>query len=150
MFEIIKNLPIPETKKTKTGSGRESIYPFRTMEIGDCLAFNAENVKDPVYKKIYGSAMSFARRAKEGYSFKFAMIETGKFGCWKVANEKLEKEQPEAGEKRNRKNRVSPVHITKDTLIQALENAGTLSGASNMLGVSTRTLSRLKQKFELV
>ena len=120
------------------------------MEIGDCLAFNAENVKDPFYKKIYGSAMSFARRTKEGYSFKFAMIEPGKFGCWKVANDKLVKTQSEVSESKTRKNRVSPVHITKDMLIQALENCGTLSGASNILGVSTRTLSRLKQKFELV
>jgi hypothetical protein len=88
MFEIIKNLPIPEKVAKQKHARREPKYPFKDMEIGDCLAFNAEGVKDPVYKKIYGSAMSYARRIKEGYTFRFGQIEEGKFGFWKIESEK--------------------------------------------------------------
>lgn len=151
MFEIIKNLPIPEKAAKQNHVRREPKYPFKDMEIGDCLAFNAENIKDPVYKKIYGSAMSFARRVKEGYTFRFGMIEEGKYGCWKIASDKQNR-NPETDSDKTTKQRKrnSTIHITKDMLIAAMENEGSLAGASRSLNISSRTLSRLKQKFELV
>jgi len=46
MFEIIKNLPIPEKIAKSKHARREPMYRFKDMEIGDCLAFNVENVKE--------------------------------------------------------------------------------------------------------
>ena len=150
MFEIIKNLPIPEKIAKGKYERREPKYPFKAMEIGDCLAFNAESIKDPIYKKIYGSAMSYARRVKEGYTFRFGQIEDGKFGCWKIVSEK-NKNNSDSSKEQNSKERKrnSTVHITKDMLIAAMESEGTLNGASRILNISSRTLSRLKQKFQL-
>lgn len=150
MFEIIKNLPIPVKEKGLNSWKRANKYPFGEMEIGDCLAFNAQDRKDPMFKKIYGSAMSYARRVKLGFTFTFAKIEDGKYGCWKVATGDNTQEQSNPNEKRNHKKRVSTINITKDMLISALENEGTLNGAARMLNISSRTFSRLKQKFELV
>ena len=150
MFEIIKNLPIPEKAVKNVHSRREPKYPFKNMEIGDCLAFNAESIKDPVYKKIYGSAMSFARRVKEGYTFRFGMIEEGKYGCWKVVSDKQNRNSvTNSVKEEKRRKRASTINITKDMLISALESEGTLNGASRILNISSRTFSRLKQKFEL-
>jgi hypothetical protein len=150
MFEIIKNLPIPEKVAKSAHVRREPKYPFKDMEIGDCLAFNAENIKDPVYKKIYGSAMSFARRVKEGYTFRFGMIEEGKYGCWKVVSDKQNRNSVTNSVKEEKlRKRASTINITKDMLISALESEGTLIGASRILNISSRTFSRLKQKFEL-
>jgi len=151
MFEIIKNLPIPEKIAKSKHARREPKYPFKDMEIGDCLAFNAENVKDPIYKKIYGSAMSYARRVKEGYTFRFGQIEDGKFGCWKVESEKNKSVNTgsDSSSSSSKRKRNATIHITKDMLIAAMESEGTLNGASRLLNVSSRTLSRLKQKFEL-
>jgi hypothetical protein len=145
MFEIIKNLPVPEKTVASKMPKRAPKYPFADMEIGDCLAFNAESIKDPVYKNVYGSAMAYARRVREGYTFRFGKIEEGKFGCWKIVSTKNVKvEEPENKRKRN-----STINITKDMLISALESEGTLNGASRILNISSRTFSRLKQKFEL-
>jgi len=149
MFEIIKNLPVPQKYVTAKNGPRVSKYPFDTMEIGDCLAFSAESVKDPEYRKIYGSAMSFARRVKKGYAFRFGKIEEGKFGCWKIESDKPNK-QGDNVESRKYKQRTSTNNITKEMLIAAFENEGTLSGASRALNISSRTLSRLKLKFELI
>lgn len=150
MFEIIKNLPIPEKAVKNVHARREPKYPFKNMEIGDCLAFNAESIKDPVYKKIYGSAMSFARRVKEGYTFRFGMIEEGKYGCWKVVSDKQNRNSvTNSDNQEKRRKRASTINITKDMLISALESEGTLNGASRILNISSRTFSRLKQKFEL-
>lgn len=148
MFEIIKNLPIPVKENGLKGWKRANKYPFGEMEIGDCLAFSAQDRKDPMFKKIYGSAMSFARRVKAGYTFTFAKIEDGKYGCWKISTGE-EPQQSNTSEKKTYKKRVSTIHITKDMLIAALENEGTLNGAARMLNISSRTFSRLKQKFEL-
>jgi hypothetical protein len=151
MFEIIKNLPVPEKKAARKFAGKEPKYPFAKMEIGDCLAFNSESIKDPIYKKIYGSAMSYARRVKQGYTFRFGQIEEGKFGCWKIesTNSKYVSSGDESDSATRRK-RGNTTQITKDMLITALEHEGSLSGASRLLNISTRTFSRLKQKFELV
>ena len=150
MFEIIKNLPIPEKVAKSVHVRREPKYPFKDMEIGDCLAFNAESIKDPVYKKIYGSAMSFARRVKEGYTFRFGMIEEGKYGCWKIVSDKQNRNSLTKSDKQEKqRKRASTINITKDMLISALESEGTLNGASRILNISSRTFSRLKQKFEL-
>lgn len=149
MFEIIKNLPIPVKEKGLNSWKRANKYPFVEMEIGDCLAFNAQDRKDPMFKKIYGSAMSFARRVKAGYTFTFAKIEDGKFGCWKVATGEEQQHESNTNERKIYKKRASTIHITKDMLIAALENEGTLNGAARMLNISSRTFSRLKQKFEL-
>jgi hypothetical protein len=150
MFEIIKNLPIPEKVAKSVHVRREPKYPFKDMEIGDCLAFNAESIKDPVYKKIYGSAMSFARRVKEGYTFRFGMIEQGKYGCWKIVSDKQNRNSlTNSDNQEKRRKRASTINITKDMLISALESEGTLNGASRILNISSRTFSRLKQKFEL-
>jgi len=117
MFEIIKNLPVPEKTVASKMPKRAPKYPFADMEIGDCLAFNA-----------------------------VGKIEEGKFGCWKIVSTKNVKvEEPENKRKRN-----STINITKDMLISALESEGTLNGASRILNISSRTFSRLKQKFELV
>jgi hypothetical protein len=151
MFEIIKNLPIPEKIAKSKHARREPKYPFKEMEIGDCLAFNAESIKDPIYKKIYGSAMSYSRRVKEGYTFRFGQIEDGKFGCWKIVSEKNKNNSDSLREQNSKeRKRNSTVHITKSMLIAAMESEGTLNGASRLLNISSRTLSRLKQKFQLV
>jgi hypothetical protein len=149
MFEIIKNLPVPQKYVTAKNGPRASKYPFESMEIGDCLAFYAQSNKDAEYIKIYGSAMSFARRAKKGYAFRFGKIEEGKFGCWKIESDKANK-QGDNVESRKYKQRTSTNNITKEMLIAAFENEGTLSGASRALNISSRTLSRLKLKFELI
>lgn len=149
MFEIIKNLPLPVKGRGQRNGRRANKYPFEEMDLGDCLSFNAESQKDPVYKKIYGSAMSYARRVKRGYKFVFGKIEEGKFGCWKVATESEEREIVVDNGIRNRKRRSETIHITKEMLISALENEGTINGASRILNISTRTISRLKQKFEI-
>lgn len=149
MFEIVKGLPVPEKVNNLNTWKRANKYPFADMEMGDCLKFNAENQKDPMYKKIYGSALSYARRVKQGYTFRFAMIEPGVFGCWKVESKKNHESEPGSHPKPVRK-RQSTMHISKDMLIHALESDGSLIGAATKLNISTRTLSRLKQKFELV
>jgi hypothetical protein len=149
MFEIIKNLPVPQKYVATKNGPRASKYPFESMEIGDCLAFSAQSNKDAEYIKIYGSAMSFARRAKKGYAFRFGKIEEGKFGCWKIESDKANK-QGDNVESRKYKQRTSTNNITKEMLISAFESEGTLSGASRALNISSRTLSRLKLKFELI
>lgn len=149
MFEIIKNLPIPEKAHSSKHSRRTPKYPFAEMEIGDCLAFNSESIKDPIYKKIYGSAMSYARRVKQGYTFRFGKIEEGKFGCWKIEDKKFSASSVSALSNPKRK-RANTDFITKDMLISALEGEGTLNGASKLLNISSRTLSRLKLKFDIV
>jgi hypothetical protein len=151
MFEIIKNLPIPEKLTKNNFKRREPKYPFADMEIGDCLAFNAESIKDPTYKKIYGSAMSYARRVKQGYAFRFGRIDETKFGCWKVESKKnvSNAESPKEA-KRTYTKRGMTTHITKEMLISALESEGTLMGASRLLNISSRTFSRLKLKYELI
>jgi hypothetical protein len=84
MFKIVKNLPIPEEKKGASSKGRSPIYPFGDMEIGDCMKFDAESVRDVKFKKVYNSAMGFARRHGGDYRFSFAEIKPGVYGCWKV------------------------------------------------------------------
>lgn len=150
MFEILKNLPVPQKYVATKNGRRASKYPFEEMEIGDCLAFPADSIKDPEYKKIYGAAMSFARRVKQGYTFRFGKIEDGKFGCWKIESDKPNKQSNVAVEKTQYKKRASTNNITKEMLIAALENEGTLHGASRSLNISSRTFSRLKLKFQLV
>jgi hypothetical protein len=154
MFEIIKNLPVPQKYATEKNGGRASKYPFEEMEIGDCLAFPSNSIKDAEYKKIYGAAMSFARRVKQGYTFRFGKIEEGKFGCWKIESSKPNKQSDVPVEKTQNqtpyKKRASTTNITKEMLIAALENEGTLHGASRSLNISSRTFSRLKLKFQLV
>lgn len=147
MFEIVKNLPIPVKEKNFSGWKRANKYPFGEMEIGDCLAFKANGPKDPTYKKIYGSAMSYARRVKKGYRFVFDKIEEGKYGCWKVSVHTDNVTPEPVIKNKSRKSRRSTFHITKEMLISALENDGTLVGASRILNISSRTISRLKQKF---
>jgi hypothetical protein len=149
MFEILKNLPVPQKYVATKNGPRASKYPFETMEIGDCLAFPAESIKDLEYRKIYGSAMSFARRVKKGYTFRFGKIEEGKFGCWKIESDKPNK-QGDNVESRKYKERTSTNNITKEMLIAAFESEGTLSGASRALNISSRTLSRLKLKYQMV
>lgn len=149
MFEIIKGLPIPEKKSSLKDWKRASKYPFGEMEIGDCIKFKAEGFKDPNFKKVYGSAMSYARRVKKGFRFVFAQIEPGVFGCWKVeTNKSIGEESPTPNVKLRK--RADTTGITKQMLISALENQGSMVGASNVLGISTRTFSRLKQKFDLI
>lgn len=152
MYEILKNLPVPEKNAGFKKGKRSNKYPFNDMEIGDCMAFTAEGPKDPIFKKIYGSAMSYARRVKQGYTFRFGKIEENKYGCWKVASEKeslTSASQASGINPSKQRQRQSTLHITKAMLMTALENEGTLSGASRILNVSSRTISRLKQKFEL-
>ena len=151
MFEIIKNLPVPQKYVSDKIGKRASKYPFEDMEIGDCLAFPAESIKDVEYKKIYGAAMGFARRVQKGYTFRFGKIEEGKFGCWKIEDEK-KKNQPSGSEipARKYKARANTNNITKEMLIAAFESEGTLNGASRLLNISSRTLSRLKLKYQMV
>ena len=148
MFEIVKGLPIPEKKSLRNWK-RHNKYPFGQMEVGDCIKFSAAGLKDPEYKKIYGSATSFARRVNDGTKFRFAEIEPGVYGCWKINAESKNSAGGQSETSRVRK-RADTSIITKDMLIAALESQGTLLGASRSLGVSSRTLTRLKQKFELI
>lgn len=152
MFEIIKNLPIPEKQKNKLYQRRESKYPFETMEIGDCLAFSATGLKDPAYKNIYSAAMGFVRRNKKDFSFRFAQIEENKFGCWKIESNKYSNKDGESStkSKSSRKERINTSIITKDMLLAAFEHEGTVIGASRLLNISSRTFTRLKQKFNMV
>lgn len=145
MFEILKNLPVPEKNVNINSFKRASKYPFEEMEMGDCMAFSATSIKDPVYKKIYGAAQSYARRVKKGFTFRFGKIEEGKFGCWKI---ECDKNVSKDGKKSSRKQRTDLRTITKEMLLGALEHEGTLNGAARLLGVSSRTLSRLKNKYE--
>lgn len=151
MFEIIKNLPVPEKNVNIKNIKKLSKYPFEEMEMGDCMAFGAESIKDPNYKKVYGAAISYARRTKKGFTFRFGKIEEGKFGCWKIPSEKNvvnENSEPK-GKKTTRRMRSNVKSLTKEMLLGALEHEGSLAGASRLLGISSRTLCRLKQKFEL-
>lgn len=151
MFEILKNLPVPQKYVSTKIGGRVSKYPFEDMEIGDCLAFPAESIKDADYKKIYGAAMSFARRVKKGYTFRFGKIEEGKFGCWKIEDEKNKNQNNDSQvPARKYKTRANTNNITKEMLIAAFESEGTLNGASRLLNISTRTLSRLKLKYQMI
>lgn len=151
MFEIIKNLPVPQ-KYVATKKGlRVSKYPFEEMEIGDCLAFPAQSNKDAEYKKIYSSAMVFARRVKKGYTFRFGKIEEGKFGCWKIEDENKKNQSGDSETSaRKYKQRTSTNKITKEMLIEAFENEGTLTGISRALNISSRTVSRLKIKYQMI
>ncbi|MEY4571009.1 MAG: hypothetical protein RLZ10_202 [Bacteroidota bacterium] len=151
MFQIVKNLPVPE-KNANVGKGpRVSKYPFEFMEMGDCMVFHADNIKDANYKKIYGAAQSYARRLKKGFTFRFGKIEEGKFGCWKIPsdNKSFDGGKSVKSSKKSGRNRANVGTITKEMLFGALEHEGTLVGASRLLGISSRTLSRLKQKFEM-
>lgn len=149
MFEILKNLPIPEKSVKNNHFKRGSKYPFEEMEMGDCMAFSATSIKDPVYKKIYGAAQSYARRVKKGFTFRFGKIEEGKFGCWKIESKKNSGTGKEEATKKTRRHRTDVRTISREMLLGALEHEGTLNGASRLLGVSSRTLSRLKLKFDL-
>lgn len=152
MFEILKNLPVPEKNVMVNSFKRASKYPFEQMEMGDCMAFPAASIKDPVYKKIYGAAQSYARRVKKGFTFRFGKIDEGKFGCWKIPCDKnTVKENGEVTntKKVTRRQRMNVKNITKEMLLNALEHEGTLNGASRLLNVSSRTLNRLKHKFEI-
>lgn len=151
MFEILKNLPVPQKYVLDKTGKRASKYPFDDMEMGDCLAFPAESIKDAEYKKIYSAAMSYARRVKKGYTFRFGKIEEGKFGCWKIEDEKNKNQNNDSQvPARKYKTRANTNNITKEMLIAAFESEGTLNGASRLLNISTRTLSRLKLKYQMI
>lgn len=152
MYQVVKNLPVPEKNINVGKSPRISKYPFEFMEMGDCMIFYADSLKDPNYKKIYGAAQSYARRVKKGFAFRFGKLEEGKYGCWKIPSDNNSSESNGVGKsskKSGRKNRTNVGTITKEMLLGALEHEGTMVGASRLLGISSRTLSRLKQKFEM-
>lgn len=152
-FEILKNVPIPENVKDLTGWKRSSKYPFGEMEIGDCIKFKADDNRDINYKRIYSAAMSYARRLQKGFTFVFGKIDEGFYGCWKVqdeSNSPVQENENSPVQKKKYSKRQSTTHINKTMLISALERDGSLAGAARDLNISTRTLSRLKKKFELV
>ena len=138
-FNIVKDLPIPKGRPS-TAQGRNSIYPFREMEMGDCLKFEAKSTSDSNYRKIYNSARSHTRRTGCPYDFKFAQIDDCTFGCWKV--EKTE----DYSEKRGRRRRRTADEINSipvQSITEALHTEGTVAGAARRVGVSPRTFIRL-------
>lgn len=141
-FSIVKGLPLPE-ERAKGAMGRKGIYPFREMEVGDCLRFSASGTSDPVYRKIYSSAKSHSRRAGGAYEFRFAPVGEGEFGCWKV-------EPSGSGSVRRRRRSAAEIGaISAEAVRTALESEGTVAGAARMVGVSPRTLVRLAAKLGL-
>jgi transcriptional regulator with GAF, ATPase, and Fis domain len=142
-FSIVKNLPIPQGLPS-AAQGRSSIYPFREMEMGDCLKFEAESTSDTRYRKIYNSARSHARRTGCQYEFRFAQLDERTFGCWKV-------ERSESGqgsrERRRRRTAVEINSIPLRNITEALHNEGTVAGAARRVGISPRTLMRLMDRF---
>jgi len=146
-FTIVKDLPMPKGRKS-AGRGRGSIYPFKEMEIGDCLKFIAKNTEDTEYRKIYNSARSHTKRSECDYDFRFARLdeEDNMFGCWKV--QKIEGGE----EKRIRRRRRTAKEIESiplEELINAFKTEGTLAGASRRVGLSPKTFLRLTKKLGL-
>lgn len=141
-FNIVKNLPIPKNRPTGH-QGRSSIYPFREMEVGDCLKFDAKTTGDANYRKIYNSARSHARRTGCPYEFKFAQIDDGTFGCWKI-----ERNESEIGKRERRRRRTADEinSIPMQSLKDALHEEGTVAGAARRVGISPRTFIRLIEK----
>lgn len=144
MFKIVKNLPIPEEKKTQGSKGRSSIYPFGEMEVGDCLKFDVRSSNEPQFKKIYSAAMSYARRHSGDYKFMFAEIKPGLFGCWKV---RLKPGEEKAG-RRRRKTKAEIMSIKYEDMDRAMKEGGSTAGAAKILGLSHRTFTRLKEMYE--
>lgn len=141
-FSIVKNLPIPQGKPS-AGQGRSSIYPFREMEIGDCLKFEAKSTSDSGYRKIYNSARSHTRRTGCTYEFKFAQLDDRTFGCWKV-----ERSDSGSGMRERRRRRTADEinSIPLQSITEALHTEGTVAGAARRVGVSPRTFMRLMER----
>ena len=141
-FSVVKNLPIPKGE-SDGHQGRNAIYPFREMDLGDCIRFEAESSSDSAYRKIYNSARSHMRRSGCPYEFRFARIDDRTFGCWKV-----DREAAGSGkrERRRRRTALEIDSIPVEKLKQALQDEGTVAGAARKLGLSPRTLVRLVEK----
>lgn len=146
MFKVVKNLPIPEAKKITGSKGRTSIYPFGEMEIGDCMKFEASSVGDSMFKKVYNSAMSHARRHSGDYKFTFAEIKPGVFGCWKV---KL-KSGEERPKKRKRRTNAEIMSVKHEDIREALKKGVTIAGAAKIVDLNPRTFLKLKRMYEKV
>lgn len=144
MFKIVKNLPLPEEKKVASAKGRSSIYPFGNMEIGDCMKFDAESVKDVKFKKVYNSAMGFARRHGVDYRFSFAEIKPGVYGCWKLKLDPGEQKE----RRRKRRTNAELMSIRYEDIMDAMNKSGSTAGAAKMVGLTPRTFSRLKEMYE--
>lgn len=138
-FEIEKGVPMPKVSH----KGRNSVYPFREMEVGDCLKFAAKETADPEYRKIYNSAKSHVRRSSPDYDFRFARIDGNTFGCWKVrAGDAREGVKV----RRRRRTAAEIESIPAEAVRNALASEGTFAGAARIVGVSPRTLVRLISK----
>ena len=145
MFKILKNIPIPEKKSSTSRKGRTSIYPFGEMEIGDCIRFEANSIRDNEYKKVYNSAMGFARRYKGDYRFTFAEVRPGVFGCWKV---KAENEPKEASPRKGRRTNAEIMNVKQEDIMKALKKSNSMAGAARSVGLSVKTFLRLKHKYD--
>jgi len=141
-FSIVKDLPIPKERPSSV-QGRNSIYPFREMEMGDCLKFEAKGTSDPNYRKIYNSARSHTRRTGCPYEFKFVQIDDCTFGCWKV-----ERTDDSPGKRGRRRRRTADEinSIPAHSITEALHTEGTVAGAARRVGVSPRTFIRLMER----
>lgn len=141
-FSVVKNLPIPKGMD-EAHQGRNAIYPFREMDLGDCIRFEAEGSSDSSYRKIYNSARSHMRRTGCPYEFRFARIDDRTFGCWKVDRDAEGSGKPE---RRRRRTALEIDSIPVETLKGALQDEGTVAGAARRVGISPRTFMRLVEK----
>jgi hypothetical protein len=83
MFEIRKDLPIPENISARAGA---RLYPFADMVVGDSFVVKKGQLEDEpevVARKVKNSAREYGR--KNGCSFHVALNEqTGDVTCWMI------------------------------------------------------------------
>lgn len=140
-FDIVKNLPVPKT--TKSGEkGRNSLYPFHNMEIGDCLKFECTGRETDSYRRIYQAARNHLKRWDSDYDFHFAQIDESHFGCWKVKKDANSSKSP----KRVRRTNAELYSISAQSVHEALVSEGTYAGAARRLGLHPLTFMRLLKK----
>lgn len=144
-YDIVKGLPIPEEQAGR-GGGRESVYPFDEMAMGDCIKFEAADKLSDSYRRIYFAARANARRRDSDYDFRFAQIDKRHFGCWKVKRE--EGERPLV--RRKRRTKVELDSITARSLSDALHTEGTLAGAAKRVGLHPITFRRLLRRHGII
>lgn len=78
MYQIEKGIEVPAKKIL---AGRNSVYPFATMEVGDSFFVPQVDGKP----KTDGSIRSAARQVAKKLGFKFTVRRVdGGFRCWRV------------------------------------------------------------------
>lgn len=86
MFEVVKGVPVPKN----TGRGREAIYPFASMSVGDCFFAPRDkgmrsDGKDKRQNIINACSRSYVKKHNPSAKFTVRIVDDETVGCWRVA-----------------------------------------------------------------